>query len=164
MKRAGIPFWITMVLIASTLPSISNAAALNSSCTEGQWLAGSKVKIGKVTAQCVAGPDHYYWIDTKQVSSDAANAGPLEKKRRSPSLSQTTRPLAIVPDVVGLAASAAMTIIQRAGLSPARIYRSQGGQAGATCAMADAGVVVTQSPHAGVYVKLYSPVQIATSC
>jgi len=154
---------LSVALSAISL-SPANAVALNSQCNEAQWLAGAKVKIGKTSAQCVAGPDTYYWIDVKQVSAAAANEGPLEKLRRSRVTSSTVVQVAIVPDVVGLPASSAMLILQRLGLNGVRIYRSQGGQAGAECAMTNSGVVMGQSPNPGTQVRLHSPVQYVTSC
>ena len=171
MNQMGIrqsrTFLLAFALLIFNLISIqnsnfANAANLNSHCTEAQWLAGSKIKVGKVTAQCVAGPDNYYWINVKEISPDAAKAGPLERISRTKATATVT--VYYVPDVVGLDANRAMSAILSAGLSPVHVYRSQGGQAGASCAMTNSGIVMGQSPRAGAQVRAHSPVQFATSC
>ncbi len=75
--------FMSIVIISSSSLTSAYPDSLNSKCTESQWLNGSKVKFGTTTAQCVAGPDAYYWIDIKQISSSASKEGPLEKKRRT---------------------------------------------------------------------------------
>lgn len=163
MKRSNVAAVTALLFLFSNSPLFANAAALNSRCTAKQWYAGSKVKIGKVTAQCIAGPDDYYWIDVRQVSRDAAKAGPLEKAQMAPAAKPVLQ-VAIVPSVIGLSRSQAMSMIQRAGLIGVGVYGSQGGQAGAACSMANAGVVISQSPSSGSRVKKKSQVQFLTSC
>jgi hypothetical protein len=154
----------TLLVTFQLSPLTANATILNSHCSEAQWFAGSKVKIGKITAQCVAGPDTYYWIDIKQVSSDAAKAGPLARVQQSAIQPKSSLQVVVVPNLLGLPASSAYSLIQRSGLSGSRLYRSQGGQAGAECAMTNGGSVIGQAPNAGTVVRLHSVVQFATSC
>ena len=160
---------ILVILLTLTFSSLNTASAakLNSRCSEVDWLKGSVVKINGVKAQCVAGPDDYYWIAKSQISADAAVAGPQENKRRAAQRkTQTTTQTqtVVVPNILGWPSTAAETKMRQAGLRTVRLVRSAGGNAQATCAMSNAGMITWMSVGPGYKVPLNTLITIHSNC
>jgi beta-lactam-binding protein with PASTA domain len=171
MRIRLVTLFLAYVMTSITFSLPADAAALNSTCSEKDWLKGTVKVFGKTKAQCVAGPDNYYWIALKNISPDARVAGPNENKRRSNQSSaksqsntsnapKTTR----VPNIMGFRTSIAESTLRSYGLRSSHVYRPQGGQAGANCAMTNSGVVTGMSIRPGTVVAVNTIITFATDC
>ncbi|CAN2169549.1 hypothetical protein MCEMRE196_00057 [Candidatus Nanopelagicaceae bacterium] len=163
-KYSGI--LVTLLMLMITSMNTASAAKLNSRCSEIEWLKGTVVKIGGTKAQCVAGPDDYYWIAKSQISADAAVAGPQENKRRAAQKTQTTTQAqtVVVPNILGWPSNAAETKMRQSGLRTVRLVRGAGGNVQATCAMSNAGIITWMSVGPGYKVPLNTLITIHSSC